>query len=376
MNNQGDYYPIEPDIAGDINEEKEPNQTERLCCQVSCWILQILLWMFLILTIVFLLLNYIIYIVFLAFFLCIYIFYFILELWSTTAKFLCNKNSDNGLYEKMGKYFRTPPEIKLYCECYHMGYGTYSPTDIREPGITYKRRIITHFENLKFSYYSERDVSGLFYLNCDPSSIKDKSYIKLELEEEINFADTISYMDYFNVKKNFCDKNRKKDSRFYYKESRFVPQISHHNLIKLRESEPCTVNYFFFLLATFLTLAELYKPYVNSFCLNQKFKIRKIVSTRYDLSQPEYEEKYKLFNPSINLIEQSYNYQPQDYNFLNKSYKLNLPTQKELQQAEIYKDQIPNYQVSNGEGQLFPGVIMDGPPFVNYVYNQVGQNNH
>ena len=375
MNEQEFYSPI---LEEEFNQNKEEQQFETKCSKITCCILQVFLWIFLTLTIIFYVKDIIIYIAFLGLFIIIYLFYFFFELFSTTAKFLCNKNTKEGIYQKFGKIFRTPPIIKLYGESYHYGYGTYSPTDIKDPTFFGTRnKIITHHQSLKFNYYSVRDVSGLFYLNCEESSVNNKYYIKLELEEEINFADAISYSDYFYIKKNFCDKNSKKDVRFNYYESRIIPQMNHHNLIKFRENEPCTVNYFFFLLATFLTLAEIYKPYVNSFCIKQKFKIRKLISTRYDLSLPEYEEKFRLLNPSINLIYQNYKYDSKDYNFINKGFKFNIPKQNELEEAEKFRDQIPNYQISNGEGNIKPGVIIDKPEYSNYKNNQnnlIGDN--
>ena len=47
---------------------------------------------------------------------------------------------------------------------------------------------------MKCQYYSERDVSGLFYLNCDKAMVKQKRFIKLKLKEESNFSDR----SYFN----------------------------------------------------------------------------------------------------------------------------------------------------------------------------------
>ena len=63
-------------------------------------------------------------------------------------------------------------------------------------------------------YYSSRDISGLFILNCQKEVVQNKAYIQLELLEEINFADNISYMDYENVKNDFYMRNRPRDFMF------------------------------------------------------------------------------------------------------------------------------------------------------------------
>ena len=272
-----------------------------------------------------------------------YLVYICLEFFSPTSKYLCNKRTSEGIYEKMGIFFRTPPEINFFCECYH-----YEIRHHRGKGKsrTTKEKIVTYSENYSLPYYSERDVSGLFYLNCDKAYVERKHFIKLNLKEEINFADAISYMDYKIERENFDARNRYRDTHYNSYESRSIPGMIHHNLIKIGKKDPCSVNYFFLFLSTLLTFAEFYKAYVNSFCITQKHKIRKIISTRYDLNQPAFEEKYRAFNPSINLIIQAYTYENKDFNYLNDTYSVNLPTEEELEKAKEFQGQVPNYHIS------------------------------
>jgi hypothetical protein len=218
-------------------------------------------------------------------------------------------------------------------------------------------------------YYSERDVSGLFYLNCDQAIAKKKVYIKIKVIEEINFADAISIMDYHDEIDKFYARNRHKDVYFNFKEERFVPDLIHHNLIKLGKNEPFLSNYFFFILSTLLTLSELYKLYFDSLCIFQGFKIRKLISTRYDLNQPVYQPLI----PKIDLIYQTFNYKPQDYNYLNNNYEVNLPTKEELERAQKYQDKVPIYKVSNGEGKIHEGVIDDNSISFSYRANPSNQ---
>ena len=100
--------------------------------------------------------------------------------------------------------------------------------------------------------------------------------------------------------------NRFLDYYMNFNETRTIPGLTHFNLIKLGNDEPFYLNYFFFLIFTILTFAELYKILFNSFCVFQSYKIRKIVSTRYDLNQPVYQEKYSSLVPQLNLIEKQY----------------------------------------------------------------------
>ena len=383
ISNESNNVPLNPNLPLDpenFHQQKEASQKkESRCFHIALWIFQILTWiMFATFITVLLTLdqsNGPIFIAPLIIFIIVYITYIIMEQCSSTAKYLRNKSSNEGIYPKMSKYFSTPPKILFHCECYHYETTTYTSTDSEGNTTTETRteRVVTYSENLDFIYYSVRDVSGLFYLNCDDeATIRNKSYIKLELIEEINFADAITYMDYSVLKNDFCERNRNKDEYFDFVETRTIPGMIHHNLIKLRDSEPCTVNYCFFVFFTILTFAELYKPYVNSYCIEQKYKVRKIVSTRYDLNNPEYEQKYQNLNPKINLIEQKYDFQPQEYNYLNNEYSVNYPTEEELEEAEKFKDKIPEYTLSN-KGIILDNVMQDNK---NEIFNEEFYNNN
>ena len=156
--------------------------------------------------------------------------------------------------------------------------------------MTQRVRVTTHQETYDFPYYSERDVSGLFYLDCDTAFVNRKCYILLDIFDEINFADAISYMDYQTQKDLFWRRNRFRDVRFHFEESRFIPGLVRENLVSLTESDPCCVNFFFYFLFTLLTFVEFYRIYFDSLCIYQTYRIRKLVSTRYDLNQPVYED--------------------------------------------------------------------------------------
>ena len=131
-------------------------------------------------------------------------------------------------------------------------------------------------------------------------------------------------------------------------------------LVKLNAKGNCMINYFWFFIFTILTFAEFL--YVDSCCVYQKFKVRKLVSTRYDLNQPI----YQTFVPKIDLISQQYQYEQNYYNYKNDNYDLKLPTQEELEEAKQYQNKIPDYQISNGEEQFQQGIIEDNP---GYEYN-------
>lgn len=344
------------------------SQKEHNCCYITfCWIFQILCWGSLIGSLVMYAQDPDSPGIFASFGTCYFI-YAILEFCSPTSRYLCNKSSDQGMYEKMGRNFKTPPEIRFHCECYHYEtrHHTRTNKDGKKEHYTTRERVTTYTETYSLPYYSERDVSGLFYLNCEKAYVEKKHYIKLELKEEINFADAISYYDYERAKRHFWRRNRFRDVHFDFTESRVIPGMDHHNLVKLTQEEPCLVNYFFFFLAVLLTIAEFFRLYVDSVSVYQKFKVRKLVSTRYDLNQPV----YQTFVPQLNLISNQYTYEQDYYNYTNSSYDLQLPTQEELEQAKQYQSKVPDYQISSNNGEMQSGIIMDNPSYSSYNPNE------
>ena len=348
----------------DQGEQKEHNFYWKCCC----WFLQVVDWILLSALIIIIILRPEFTKKISIAFGIIHFIYILVEIFSPTGKYLCHKRSGEGMHENMRRYFKTIPKIIFHCECYHNEIKYYTTTDkfgnVHQHHKTVK--VVTYEEDYEMPYYSERDVSGLFYLNCDEAKAKKKAYIKLKLKEEINFADAISIMDYQNEIDKFYARNRYKDDFFEFEEIRKIPDLDHHNLIRLGENDPILSKYFFFLLSTLLTLSELYKLYFDSLCIFQRFKVRKLISTRYDLNQPVYQEKYQHFIPQINLIFQTFTYQEQDYNYLNNQYEVNLPTQEELEKAQRYQDKVPDYQISSGNGEFHAGVIIDNPSFSSY----------
>ena len=309
---------------------------------IAGWILQTGTWLLLIL---FLVLHKTVLLI-----ICIlaYLLYLIIEFLSPTSSYLCNKSSHDGMYEKMREYFHTPPEIRWHLECFHYENHEHTKvsagTGVGVEHYTSKEKVVTHSEDLNMSYYSARDISGLFLLNCDEALLKRKCYIKLELIAKIDFADPATVRDYQYQKLNFYNLYRYSDDHCSIKEERVIPEMEQYNLVKLVNDEPKSINFGLFFLFTMLTLVEFYKIYINSLCVYQKFDIKKIISTRYDLNLDQYVQMYQAFIPSVNLINVQYNYQPADYTYLNQDYNLNLPSQEEVENQ--LKNQ--NFDFENG----------------------------
>ena len=297
----------------------------------------------------------------------IYLLYLIVEFLSPTARYLIHKRSSEGIKAKLGELFKARPSIKFYAECYHYEIERYyeKNEDGEEVEKTRKKKVITHRETEYFDYYSVRDISGLLILNCDKAQIKRKCYIKLELKEEMNFADSISVSDYECQKDEFKARNRRRDDHMDFSETWTLPGMTHHNLIKIGDYEPCTVSCFWYIVFTFFTLAQIYKWHVASFCIYQNYKIRKIMSTRYDLHSAEYDAQYSKFNPQINLITLKIDYEPSYYTYLNSSKQIKKPTAKELEKAKQYESKVPKYQIytaDDGDIQR-TGTVKENPDF-------------
>lgn len=297
-------------------------------------------------------------------FVLVYIIYIVLEFCSSSCSYLMHKTSSMGIYDKMQRIFYTHPEIIFHCETYHYEYrGNYDNRRGQRPT---KQKIVTYREDYSMPYYSSRDISGLFVLNCDKEVVQNKAYIQLELIEEINFADNLSYMDYEAVRSDFYMRNRPRDYYMTYYEKRIIPGLSQFNLVKIGNTEPFMVNICFFILSTIFICAEFYKCYVDKLCVPQRFTIRKIISTRYDLNAQQYQERYQYFMPALDLHNQQYTYQPQEYNYLNNDYNVDLPTKDDLAKAEQYSSKIPDYQIQSYtcfNGDIKVGVVKDDPSY-------------
>ena len=300
----------------------------------------------------------------------VYFIYLILEFCSPTCRYMVHKRTNEGIKQKMQKIFLTRPEIIFHAECYHYETRTvtYTDDDGKERTRTETEKVVTHTESEHFNYCSVRDVSGLLNLKCDQAQIKRKCYIKLELKEEINFADAITIADYEHQKNTFQDRNRRYDDHMDFSETKRLPGITHHNLIKFGEYDPCTVSCFWYFIFTIFTLGQLYKWHVSSFCVFQSYKIRK--TSRYNLNSAQMDQKYKLFNPQINLITLKIDYEPKDYTFYEPSSTLSLPTEAELELAKKYDAQVPKYEVyDNNCGDIYRcGTVKDNPDFHAYDY--------
>ncbi len=279
---------------------------------------------------------------FLPYFLIVYFLYVIIELCSHTSNFLLNKKSTNSIYHKLKELFSSAPVLQLNISCYH--YETRIEERRTQEGKIIQQevteRVDTFRDRKDFIYYSFRDVSGLFKVDLDNEIFKNKTYIKLTLDTMISFADSISYYDYQNFKNYFLNENKDRDERYDFNEKFYINNLSKNNLIRIKDEEPFYINFFFFLICTLFTMALPYEILLDNISIEGKYQIKKIISTRYNLNDYEYDGVYGYSIPSIKLGENTYNFNSDDYGYYNQNAEVNLPTLEEIEKAKQYEDDI------------------------------------
>ena len=215
-----------------------------------------------------------------------YILYIVTQYFSPTLKFLKLDNYDIKLDELLQKFFLAKPDIKFDCSCYHLRGSSYSYIDakgVRQTSYNIYREH-SHFDHFNVPYHSVRDISGPFILNSNMSELNQKDFIKLEIPIEIIWADSISFADYEKYKSDIIEKNKNKDSCMEFTETRTISAFNDNEyFIKLRDNTSKYISTFWYYLFTYLALAQYYIWYINYKCISQKFRIIKLLSTRYNL---------------------------------------------------------------------------------------------
>lgn len=346
-------------IKPTTNEETlllpQKEKQEMTCISIICWCLQIILWIgeFLLfyldayeitgyyykhesMTISFLLT--------LIFVIIFYIFYIILEFCSPTFSYLLHKRTDIKLYDKMKQLFNTPPQIQFVCENYHYETRTYTTYDSKGNSTTRTEtvRVVTSVNSKYFNYYSSRDVSGLFRLNYDKSSVRGKFYVKLELLKSFDFADSISYNDYENQKDEFYRSNLGLDVYTSLFVNNIIDGFTDYNLINITQNNPCGMSLFWYIFFLLIGIVQIYKVYINSRCVYKSFTIRKIISTRYSLTNEESDNKYRNVDPVISYEGENIKFSSNEIGYISNDFIQQVPTLEEIEQSKKYNNKIFN----------------------------------
>ena len=153
----------------------------------------------------------------------------------------------------------------------------------------------------------------------------------------------------------FYNRNVVRDTHMDFSEYKNIPGLQNINLVKLGSYEPCCFGKCAHVFYTIIMLAQFYKLYVNSFCVYQPFKIRKIVSSRYNLmAQVKKNEKYKVVAPIINLGSETYKYDSEEIGRVYDAAKPVCPTEEELKNARQYENSVPDFEMKEGDNSSAP----------------------
>jgi hypothetical protein len=288
---------------------------------------------------------------FLVFF---YLAYTITACCSPTCSYLFNKHKADSIHDYMRSLFSSPPKVTWHIECYH--YETRTHHHKKSDGTTETRhethKVVTYRESEDFNYYSWRDISGLFLLDSHKIfRSHNKVYIKLELEQDINFADDITKLDYQKQKDNFYYRNRWRDVHVDLREVRHVPGFNQFNMVRISNVHPPCVNKWMYLFFVFvIPLVDLYKMYVDQFCVEQDYSIKKVISSRFNLNQPQYAEPYQNFVPALVIFDQPRQVYCEQTELIHDTP--NIPSFDELEEAKKFTNaydfpnqrEVQNYQ--------------------------------
>lgn len=232
----------------------------------------------------------------------IYVVYVVCAFYSKTCKYLRNQHKTDTIHHYMLEQFKKKPIITFLVKCYHFETKTYTTNDGNGNMIAYAQqiRVDTFKEQQDFIYKSYRDTSGVFLLNTshvigDPN----KYYIKLHLYLSITNSNDGTLEDYLKERNNFFEKHRMRDLNLETFEDKTIEDFQEHTLVSVGNKKPLFVNYFWFVVLTIFGLIEIFKLYVDFFCIRQEFTISKEFSTRNDLNSALLSFKYKNRIPSI-----------------------------------------------------------------------------
>ena len=157
---------------------------------------------------------------------------------------------------------------------------------------------IDHIDK-RFKFISCRDISGKLTLNshcCIP-----KSYAILNVNYDIGFADNETLSDYEKEKEKFINENKNKFSYQLY-EFKYLNIIKPNQKVIINKAARCYINNTVFFIFVLFTLGEMYKIIIYFIGCSANFTIKKVVSSRNDLSGACYNEAYDKFNPQLQIF--------------------------------------------------------------------------
>jgi len=227
----------------------------------------------------------------------VYFIYICLEFNSLTFKYLEEFNSNSTIKNKMRHWMQLKPDISIEWDCYHYETQRFTETDSngREHKTTETVEVSSDRGTYDFNYFSCRDISGKFTLESNSCL---NSYIFLNITSNVEFADQETIEDY-HKELNRIRSYSSKDDHFDLKEIKTISLLSENQIILTNKCCCCFLNICIFIVFILIGLGEIYKIFFYCMGSVKYFTVKKAISTRKDLGENEYSEKYYMQNPSI-----------------------------------------------------------------------------
>jgi hypothetical protein len=195
-------------------------------------------------------------------------------------------------------------------------------------------------EEIKFNFYSSKDISGLIKLD----SIKNKKCIFIKIYLIIYPADNLTVFD----KNNQLEKIKEKYEKFYVKENNFILKNFNNKEILLKIDDKSFISHFinfytylFFILICASGLYDIFYYYYLDKDFSDRRKniiiIRKLYSSRYNLSDSLYQKKYEKLNPCVRINETMYDFDENKSVHVMQGVLPILPSEDELKNLRDYK---------------------------------------
>ena len=176
--------------------------------------------------------------------------------------------------------------------------------------------------NEEFVYNYCRDISGIFELNYTNGELKkNKLYIMLEINYEIKFADNDTEKAYISKKKEFIERiNRQRGNIKSIEVVKELKEVKKYYKVKTNEKNCCFIDICLYIIFTILTFSELYKLYINSKIIYEKFFIIKAVSINQNFDNLEL---FNSLNPGLKIADKVFTYEQKTKKLNNNKKNLN-----------------------------------------------------
>ena len=284
----------------------------------------------------------------------LYGFYLLFELCSYLMGILSHQKSPEEINKIVGELFRSIPSINFSCDIYTVDKRT------DRDGTEYEDRKYVRSETDELHIFSSRDVSGTLYFRPGESS-----FVMLNLQSEINFADTISYSDYKEKRDKIKNYTPPFGDESEFHEYITIGDIANEDfLVNIYGGKSCFLSKYTYIFFVILTLGQIYKLILLFVVKRMSFVIKKVISTRYDISG---DSKYIPYNPILIFPSKTFEYDKSDICHIDKSIKVKPPTPEELTKSLKYKDCIPQFEQSHSTN----GTIVE---VKNYNQNHANSN--